>query len=60
MCLYVRSITAPEGRRLQRIVRTDSDRINVHHVPTLAKAGEGTRGPWGDPAPHEFQEHATP
>jgi catechol 2,3-dioxygenase-like lactoylglutathione lyase family enzyme len=39
---------------------TDSDRINVHHVPTLAKAGEGTRGPWGDPAPREFQEHATP
>ena len=39
---------------------TDSDRVNVHHVPTLAKAGEGTRGPWGDPAPREFQEHATP
>jgi catechol 2,3-dioxygenase-like lactoylglutathione lyase family enzyme len=39
---------------------TDSDRINIHHVPTLAKAGEGTRGPWGDPAPREFQEHATP
>ena len=39
---------------------TDSDRINIHHTPTLAKAGEGTRGPWGDPAPREFQEHATP
>jgi catechol 2,3-dioxygenase-like lactoylglutathione lyase family enzyme len=39
---------------------TDSDRINIHHVPTLAKAGEGTRGPWGDPAPREFQEHASP
>ncbi|HZT52461.1 MAG TPA: VOC family protein [Stellaceae bacterium] len=39
---------------------TDSDRINVHHVPSLAKAGEGTRGPWGDPAPREFQEHASP
>jgi catechol 2,3-dioxygenase-like lactoylglutathione lyase family enzyme len=39
---------------------TDSDRINVHHVPTFARAGVETRGPWGDPAPREFQEHATP
>jgi catechol 2,3-dioxygenase-like lactoylglutathione lyase family enzyme len=39
---------------------TDSDRVNVHHIPTLAKAGEGTRGPWGDPAPQEFQGHASP
>ena len=39
---------------------TDSDRINVHHEPTLVQAGVGTRGPWGDPAPKEFQGHATP
>ncbi len=39
---------------------TDSDRVNIHHVATLAKAGEGTRGPWGEPAPREFQDHATP
>ncbi len=39
---------------------TDSDRINMHHQPTLVKGGEGTKGPWGEPAPREFQEHATP
>jgi catechol 2,3-dioxygenase-like lactoylglutathione lyase family enzyme len=39
---------------------TDSDRINVHHQPTLVKGGEGTKGPWGESAPREFQEHATP
>ena len=39
---------------------TDSDRINVHHQPTVVKAGEGTKGPWGQPIPKEFQEHATP
>lgn len=39
---------------------TDSDRINVHHEPTLVPAGIGTRGPWGQPAPEKFQGHATP
>lgn len=39
---------------------TDSDRVNIHHEPTLVKAGEGTRGPWGEPAPREFQDWATP
>ncbi|HUB94744.1 MAG TPA: VOC family protein [Stellaceae bacterium] len=39
---------------------TDSDRINIHHEPTLVPAGIGTRGPWGQPAPEKFQGHATP
>jgi catechol 2,3-dioxygenase-like lactoylglutathione lyase family enzyme len=39
---------------------TDSDRINIRHEPTLVQAGVGTRGPWGEPAPHEFQGWATP
>ncbi len=39
---------------------TDSDRINIHHQPTLVVAGDGTRGPWGEPAPARFQGHATP
>jgi catechol 2,3-dioxygenase-like lactoylglutathione lyase family enzyme len=39
---------------------TDSDRLNIHHQATVVKAGEGTRGPWGQPIPKEFQEHATP
>ncbi|HXQ51534.1 MAG TPA: hypothetical protein VN802_10615 [Stellaceae bacterium] len=39
---------------------TDSDRVNAHHAATYVKAGEGTRGPWGDPAPREFQDYATP
>jgi catechol 2,3-dioxygenase-like lactoylglutathione lyase family enzyme len=39
---------------------TDSDRVNIHHEATLVKAGEGTRGPWGESAPREFQDWATP
>jgi hypothetical protein len=39
---------------------TDSDRVNVHHRTTVVPAGEGTRGPWGDPAPVEFQGYASP
>ena len=39
---------------------TDSDRVNIHHEPTLVPSGTGTRGPWGDPAPREFQGYATP
>lgn len=39
---------------------TDSDRVNIHHEPTLVQAGIGTRGPWGETAPREFQDWATP
>lgn len=45
MCLYVRSITAPEGRRLQRIVRTDSDRIKMRRAQVVLASALGSRAP---------------
>lgn len=45
MCLYVRSLTAPEGRRLQRIVRTDSDRIKMRRAQVVLASAQGSRAP---------------
>ena len=45
MCLYVRSITVPEGRSLQRIVRTDSDRIKMRRAQVVLASAQGSRVP---------------
>ena len=45
MCLYVCSITAPEGRSLQRIVRTDSDRIKMRRAQVVLASAQGSRVP---------------
>ncbi len=39
---------------------TDSDVLNVHNSPNLLPAEEGLNSQWGEPAPKEFIEHATP
>lgn len=45
MRLYVRSITSPEGRRLQRIVRRDPNRIKMRRAQVILASAQGSRVP---------------
>jgi catechol 2,3-dioxygenase-like lactoylglutathione lyase family enzyme len=39
---------------------TDTDVLNVHHMPSLLSAEEGLVSQWGGPPPQEFITHAAP
>lgn len=45
VCLYVRNITSLEGRRLQRIVRSDSDRIRMRRAQVVLASAQGSKVP---------------
>ena len=45
MCLYVRELTAPEGRRLQEIVRRDRNRIKVRRAQVVLASAQGSKAP---------------
>ena len=45
VCLYVRNITSPEGRRLQRIVRSDSDCIQMRRAQVIVASAQGSKVP---------------
>ena len=45
MCLYVRNISMPEGRRLQRIVRSDPSRIKMRRAQVILASAQGSRVP---------------
>jgi transposase len=45
MCLYVRDISMPEGRRLQRIVRSDRNRIKVRRAQVILASAQGSKVP---------------
>lgn len=45
MCLYVREITLAEGRKLQRIVRRDRNRIKVRRAQVVLASAQGSKAP---------------
>ena len=45
MCLYVRDIEIAEGRRLQRIVRSDKNRIKIRRAQIVLASAQGSRVP---------------
>ena len=45
MCLYVRDISMPEGRRLQQIVRRDRNRIKVRRAQVILASAQGSKVP---------------
>ena len=45
MCLYVRDIGVADGRRLQRMVRTDRDRIKVRRAQVILASAQGAKVP---------------
>lgn len=45
MCLYVRRVSDAEGRKLQRIVRTDRNRIKVRRAQVVLESAQGSRVP---------------
>lgn len=45
MCLYVRNISSLEGRKLQGIVRTDSDRIKMRRAQVILASAQGSKVP---------------
>ena len=45
MCLYVRDISMHEGRRLQRIVRSDRNRIKVRRAQVILASAQGSKVP---------------
>ena len=45
MCLYVRNITVPEGRKLQRMVRGDASRIKMRRAQVVLASDQGTKVP---------------
>jgi transposase len=45
MCLYVRELTAAEGRRLQEIVRRDANRIKVRRAQVVLASAQGSKAP---------------
>lgn len=45
MCLYVREISASEGRRLQQVVRKDRDRIKVRRAQVILASAQGAKVP---------------
>ena len=45
MCLYVRDINVAEGRKLQRIVRSDRNRIKVRRAQVILASAQGAKVP---------------
>jgi transposase len=45
MCLYVREISLSQGRRLQGIVRRDSNRIKVRRAQVVLASAQGAKVP---------------
>ncbi len=45
MCLFVRNIGVAEGRRLQRIVRSGRDRIQVRRAQIILASAQGSKAP---------------
>lgn len=45
MCLYVRDIGIAEGRRLQRIVRSDKNRIKIRRAQVVLASAQGSKVP---------------
>lgn len=45
MCLYVREISASEGRRWQQVVRKDRDRIKVRRAQVILASAQGSKVP---------------
>jgi transposase len=45
MCLYVREISASEGRRLQQVVRKDRNRIKVRRAQVILASAQGSKVP---------------
>lgn len=45
MCLYVRNISMPEGRKLQRMVRRDATRIKMRRAQVILASDQGSKVP---------------
>lgn len=45
MCVYVRELRDQEGRKLQRIVRHDRDRIKVRRAQVVLASAQGAKAP---------------
>ena len=45
MCVYARSVTMPEGRRLQRIIRSDPKRIKMRRAQVILASVQGSKVP---------------
>ena len=45
MCLYVRNIRMPEGRKLQRMVRRDANRIKMRRAQVILASDQGSKVP---------------
>jgi transposase len=45
MCVYVREITDSEGRRLQKVIRHDANRIKVRRAQVVLASAQGSRVP---------------
>lgn len=45
VCLYVRNISMPEGRKLQRLVRSGSDRIKMRRAQVILASAQGSKAP---------------
>ena len=45
MCLYVRNINMPEGRKLQRMVRRDANRIRMRRAQVVLASDQGSKAP---------------
>ncbi len=45
MCLYVRNINMPEGRKLQRLVRCGANRIRMRRAQVVLASDQGSKVP---------------
>jgi transposase len=45
MCLYVRNLSMPEGRKLQRMVRHDANRIKMRRAQVVLASDQGSKVP---------------
>ena len=45
MCLYVRNINMPEGRKLQRLVRCGANRIRMRRAQAVLASDQGSKVP---------------
>lgn len=43
MCLYVRSLTVAEGKKVQTILRRSADRVAMRRAQVIALSGQGMR-----------------